>query len=210
MALCAYPPTTDGLRDPAHDEQCLVERMRTGDRHAFDEFFDRYAPRVGAFAARRAALDAASLEDVVQTTMIRAMQGLRGYRGGASLFSWLCQICRNHLADLRRKAARQPGIQSLEQLQAAKPSETLAELTDFRDPLDECAADATRGAVRCAINRLSAMHAEILELHYGDDLPVPQVARLLRLSESAAESRLVRARKAFRELWSRESHMASI
>src|SRR5215213_7028652 len=99
--------------------------MRRGDQRAFDQFFDAYAARLGAFAARRTALDAASLEDVVQATLINAVRGLAGFRGGSALFTWLCQICRNQLADVRRKADRQPKMRSLEELEAAKPPGTV-------------------------------------------------------------------------------------
>ncbi len=183
------------------DEQDLVDRMRRGDQRAFDQFFETYAARLGAFAARRSSLDAAALEDVVQVTMINAMRGLGSFRGGSALFTWLCQICRNHLADMRRKNERQPKMQSLEQLEASKPAGTVVELTDFRDPLDECADDSTRSAVRRAVNQLPASYARVLELRYGDDLTVLEIARMLQISESAAESRLVRARQAFRDGW---------
>jgi RNA polymerase sigma-70 factor (ECF subfamily) len=187
------------------DEQDLVDRMRRGDQRAFDQFFEAYAARLSAFAARRTSLDAAALEDVVQVTMINAMRGLANFRGGSALFTWLCQICRNCLADVRRKAARQPIVQSLEQLESAKAERTVVELTDFRDPLEECADDSMRSAVRRAVNRLPASYARILELRFGDDLTVPEIARVLQLSESAAESRLVRARQAFREGWQVDS-----
>ena len=45
------------------NEQELINRMRRGEQRAFDEFFDAYATRLGAFAARRSALDAAGLEE---------------------------------------------------------------------------------------------------------------------------------------------------
>ena len=183
------------------EERELIERMLRGEQPAFDEFFDAYAARVGAFAARRASLDAAALEDVVQVTMINAMRGLHGFRGGSALFTWLCQICRNHLADLRRKAERQHGTCSLEQLEATKRHGTLVELTDFREPLDECAVDSMQGAVRRVVNQLPASYARVLELRFGDDLSVPEIAKVLQLSRSAAESRLARALKAFREEW---------
>jgi RNA polymerase sigma-70 factor (ECF subfamily) len=183
------------------DEPELVDRMRRGDQKAFNEFFDRYAERLGAFAARRSSLDAASLEDVVQVTMINAIRGLGTFRGGSALFTWLCQICRNHLADVMRKAQRQPKVQSLDELGETSPRDNILELTDFRDPLDECADDSARSAVRRAINALPAHYARILELRFGDELTVPEIARVLGLSESAAESRLVRARQAFREQW---------
>ena len=183
------------------DEQDLVQRMRRGEQRAFDQFFDAYAARLGAFAARRSALDAAAIEDVVQMTLINAMRGLGTFRGGSSLFTWLCQICRNQLADIRRKSARQPQMQSLDDLTEEKPLAQIIQLTDFRDPLDECANDAERGAVRHAINGLPSHYARILELRYGDELTVPEIARVLQISESAAESQLVRARQAFRVAW---------
>jgi len=181
------------------DEQELIDRMRRGDQRAFDQFFETYAARLGAFAARRSALDAAAIEDVVQMTMINAMRSLGSFRGGSTLFTWLCQICRNLLADARRKAARQPVTQSLDQ--EDKTLAKVVQLTDFRDPLDECATDSERGAVRRAINRLPPHYARILELRFGDELTVPEIARVLQVSESAAESQLVRARQSFRAQW---------
>jgi RNA polymerase sigma-70 factor (ECF subfamily) len=182
------------------DESDLVQRMLRGEQRAFDEFFDAYAARLGAFAARRSSLDASALEDVVQLTMINAIRGMATFRGGSALFTWLCQICRNQLADARRKAERQPKAQSLDEFSARKTAE-LVELIDYRDPLEECTQDSSRNDVRRTINQLPASYARILELRYGDDLTVPEIARLLQLSESAAESRLVRARQAFRESW---------
>ena len=184
------------------DEQELINRMRRGEQRAFDAFFDAFAARLGAFAARRSALDAAALEDIVQMTMINAIRSLETFRGGSTLFTWLCQICRNQLADARRKAARQPPTESIDQQD--KTLAKVVQLTDFRDPLDECAADSERGAVRRAINRLPSHYARILELRFGDELTVPEIARVLQVSESAAESQLVRARQAFRAQWQQQ------
>ncbi len=184
------------------DETDLVQRMLRGEQRAFDEFFDSYASRIAAFASRRSSLDAAPLEDVVQLTLINAIRSLGTFRGGSSLFTWLCQICRNQLIDARRKADRQPKSQSLDELSARRPTAELVELVNFRDPLEECTEDSNRDAVRRTINRLPASYARILELRFGDELTVPEIASLLQLSESAAESRLVRARQAFREIWS--------
>ncbi len=88
------------------DDDDLVARMRAGEQRAFNQFFDAYAVRIGKFAARRSALDQSAVEDVVQLTMINAMQKLASFRGESSMFTWLSTICRNHLADARRKAAR--------------------------------------------------------------------------------------------------------
>jgi RNA polymerase sigma-70 factor, ECF subfamily len=184
------------------DELDLVARMRRGEERAFHQFFDGYASRLGAFAARRSSLDAAAIEDVVQMTLINAIRGLATFRGGSALFTWLCQICRNVLADARRKTAAQPKTQSLDELAEERPLAAIVELTDFRDPLDECEADSTRGAVRRVINKLPARYARVLELRFGDELTVPEISRTLQMTENAAESLLTRARQAFRTAWS--------
>ena len=183
------------------DEQQLLTRMQAGDQRAFGQFFDAYASRLAAFAARRSPLDASALEDVVQQTLINAMRNLSQFRGDATVFTWLCQICRNLLADARRKAARPPEVASLDAMVEAEPSAIPVQLLDYRDPLDECAADSTRSAVRRSVNALPPRYARILELRYGDDLGVAEIAAILGLSESAAQSLLARARSAFRDGW---------
>ena len=101
---------------------------------------------------------------------------------------------------MRRKSARQPPLQNIDDLAAGHASAVI-ELTEFRDPLDECAADSTRGVVRHLINGLPAHYARILELRFGDELTLAEIAQVLRMSERAAESLLVRARQAFKNAW---------
>ena len=183
------------------DERDVVSRMQRGDQRAFNEFFETYAPRLISFAVRRSSLDPVAIEDVVQMTMINAMRNLGSYRGGAALFTWLCTICRNQIIDACRSAARHRNVQSLDVLTDDHPLATIVELTDFRDPLDECETDSIRAAVRRVINSLPVHYARILELRFGDELLGREIARTLQMSDAAAESLLTRARQAFRTAW---------
>ncbi len=177
-----------------------MERMRAGDQQAFGTFFHTHAGRLAGFAARRCALDAAALEDVVQQTMINAVRNLAAFRGESSLFTWLCQICRNQLADIRRKAARQPPVDSLDTITAERAAVPI-QLIDFRDPLEASSADAVRAAIRRTVNRLPPRYVRVLELKYGDDLPVEEIAVTLGQSQAAVQSLLARARRAFKDVW---------
>jgi RNA polymerase sigma-70 factor (ECF subfamily) len=98
--------------------------MLEGEQQAFDEFFNTYAQRLAIFAARRCRLGEAVIEDIVQSTLIKAMRSVARFRGEAALFSWLCGICRHELVDQHRKAARQPLQQSID----AFPRDDLLEL----------------------------------------------------------------------------------
>ncbi len=187
----------------------LVERMLAGEQAAFDCFFNGNAARLATFAARRCALDSSAVEDVVQQTMINAIRNLRGFRGESTLFTWLCQICRHVLADIRRKAARQPAVDSLDALAVNKSASLPVQLIDYRDPLDACSSDSLRAAIRKAVNDLPPRYGRILELKYGDELPIEEIARVLGLSESATQSLLARARRAFGECWSTQQVAAA-
>ena len=89
------------------DDPQLVQRMRSGDERAFDEFFDAYFPRLFHFAVRRLGNEDAA-EDVVQAALIIATRKIGTWRGEAALFTWLCTICRHELSAYWARTGRQP------------------------------------------------------------------------------------------------------
>jgi len=181
-------------------DRALVARMGAGDQRAFDEFFHSSAPRLAAFAARRSGLDAASVEDVVQNTMVKAIRNLASYRGEAALFTWLTEICRHELADVYRKAARRPVHDSLDEPNAANRHAQLR-VPARHEPAAQIDTDMRRSAVIRALQALPERYALALEAKYRDGFSVDEIARLLGLTSTAAQSLLARARDAFRERW---------
>lgn len=182
----------------------LVARMLAGEKRAFDEFFNTSAQRLTAFATRRSGLDAASLEDVVQNALIKAIRRLASYRGEAALFTWLSEICRHELADVRRKAARQPVHVSLFEPGTTEVAVTQLLAPEHLEPVAELNTEQRRAAVMRVMGSLPEHYAVALEAKYGDGLAVQDIARLLGLTIVATQSLLARAREAFREQW-RES-----
>jgi RNA polymerase sigma-70 factor (ECF subfamily) len=178
----------------------LVARMLAGDQRAFNRFFETYAERVSGFAARRCALDSSALEDIVQMTMINAMRNLASFRGESSLFTWLCTICRNQLSDHQRRVSRRPATSSIDEISATRALPI--QLVDYRDPLNECTDESGRNEIRHAINTLPPRYARILELRYGDELSMLEIGVAMGLTDTAAQSLLARARRAFKEIWS--------
>jgi RNA polymerase sigma-70 factor (ECF subfamily) len=181
-------------------DRALVARMGAGDQRAFDEFFHSSAPRLAAFAARRSGLDAASVEDVVQNTLVKAVRNLASYRGEAALFTWLTEICRHELADVYRKAARRPDHASLDELNSATRHAQLR-VPAQHEPAAPMETQMQRTAVNRALQALPERYALALEAKYRDGFSVDEIAQLLGLTSTAAQSLLARARDAFREHW---------
>ena len=182
-------------------DRALVTRMAAGEQRAFDEFFHLVTPRLAAFVGRRSELGSMSVEDIVQNTLIKAVRNLASYRGDAALSTWLTQICRHELADAYRKAARQPGHESLDVLGTARRVTLRLRIPDKNEPPAEIDAQLRRNAIIQALNAIPAHYAYALEAKYGDGLSVEEMAQVLGLTPIAVQSLLARARAAFRERW---------
>jgi RNA polymerase sigma-70 factor (ECF subfamily) len=182
-------------------DRALVARMRAGDQRAFEEFVNASAPRLTAFAARRSSLDAASLEDVVQNTLIKAVRNLASYRSEAALFTWLTEICRHELVDVQRKDARRPTQVSLDETAATRLAVAALRAPEHQEPAATLEAAARAAAVMQVLASLPERYFRALEAKYGDGLSVDEIAKELGLTMIATQSLLARAREAFRERW---------
>lgn len=182
----------------------MVARMRAGEQSAFERFFGAYARRLAAFVARRSALDPAGVEDMVQATLIKAIRNLEGFRGDAALYTWLCTICRHELASQRRKGARQPIHESIDVQGLARDALVEMRAPEESEPHRGLEVVAHRNEVAATLNALPERYALALEWKYGDGFSVEQIAGMLGLTPTAAQSLLARARKEFKDLWLKE------
>ena len=183
----------------------LARRLIGGDPHTFRLFVDGYAQRLAAFVMRHTGADHASAEDIVQDTLIRAIRALPQYRGEASLYTWLCQICRSEMVDQHRKAVRRPQTVSLD----AHPR--IAALVDARAAPEELpfdlsgAGSGSKAAILRSLALIPGRYAQALEWKYGDDASVDEIGRMLGISSVAAQSLLAGAREALRDVWRTQS-----
>jgi RNA polymerase sigma-70 factor, ECF subfamily len=181
-------------------DQELVDRLLRGDPRAFEEFFDCYYPKLYRFAKRRVDQDAHAAEDVAQSTICRALESLRTYRGEAALMTWLCTICRREISSRRRDSHMQTTTLTSNEddpeVRAALESLLTA---DREDPLVLTSIGQIQEAVLTALDYLPSPYAEILEWKYVQELSVVEIAGRLGRSQKATESLLTRARAAFRE-----------
>ncbi|MCP5183668.1 MAG: RNA polymerase sigma factor [Pseudomonadales bacterium] len=173
----------------------LVNAVLRKERAAFDRFFDAYFPRLFRFCRTRMA-DERACEDVVQESLIKALRGLHNYRGDAALFTWLCQIARNEMANWHQKLGRQEAAEvNLEELESVSPRLLLPDG-------DGASQDDAGELVQRTLQRLPDNYCQVLELKYFEGLSVSQIAATLATGEIAVQSLLARARRAFRDAFS--------
>ncbi len=174
----------------------LAKRVLRKEKGAFDEFYEAYFPRIYRFCLFRArGSDAEShVEDIVQDTMIRALRGLAGYRGEASLLSWLCQICNHEIIGWHRRN----GKANKALLSVDLPSvQAVLERRDIASHQEAVEADLIRHLVHLSLECLPHDYASALELKYLAGYSVQEIARKLDRTVLATQSLLARARAAF-------------
>lgn len=126
-------------------------------------------------------------EDLTAETFMAAVESIRRGAVDAVTTAWLIGIARHKLVDHWRRIERdERNLRAVEEPAVAD------------DPWD---AELDGFAARDVLEQLGAQHRAALTLRYVDDLPVPEVAAALGRSIHATESVLVRARRAFRELY---------
>lgn len=193
-------------------DQALARRVAAGDTQAFDAFFKEYFPRLFRFTLTRTDGDADLAEEVVQRTMCIVVRKMGGYRGEASLFTWLCQICRNELVSVFRQhgviARNSVPFEDIPEIRAALESVSM----DTGDPEHIRASSELARFVRVTLAHLPSNYSQVLELKYIRGCSVREIASEMQLSVKAAESVLSRARAAFKEgfrsLWDFEPDFA--
>ena len=180
-------------------DRALARRVSAGDSDAFEEFFREYFPRLFRFTLSRVGSDTDLAEEVVQRTMCLVLRKMRGYRGEALLFTWLCQICRNELASVFRHrfvaSQREVPLEDNPAVQAALESLS----ADLDSPEKSRHSDEVARFVRVTLEYLPSKYAAALEMKYIRGCSVDEIGQELQISTKAAESVLTRARVAFKE-----------
>ena len=178
-------------------ERELVRRMLGGDEDAFDEFFADYFPRLYRFAFLRLR-DQDVAEDLVQNSMIAAVRHLGSWRGEATLFTWLCTICRREISAWEKRTSRRVIVSLAEDDPSLRAA--LESIGAAAEAPDAGLARADTGRiVQLVLDHLPPRYSRALEWKYLEDLSVDAIATRLQCTPKAAESLLTRARDAFRD-----------
>ena len=188
------------------NEEQLVDRARTGDFEAFAELVSAHKTKMYNLALKMTG-NPHDAEDIVQETLLKAIDKIDQFRQEASFGTWLYSIALNqsraHLArqkhtDLKPIEEYLPGSAGPKSHQNHDPR-----LFDWKDPHRLLEDDELRIIIDDALASLPANYREAFVLRYMDELPIKEIAALIGESVAATKSRVLRARLALRDFLSR-------
>ena len=189
------------------DDAALAARVLAGDGAAFELLMRRHNRRLYRLA-RAMLRDSAEAEDALQDAYLAAYQSLAGFRGEASLATWLSRVVSNQcLARLRRQARRDNIV----------PMVALAEPEDIAPAVPDDAIESPdrallRSQMRTVLERkldeLPEAFRTVFVLRCVEELSVEETAQCLGIPEATVRSRHFRARSLLRESLAQEIDLA--
>lgn len=180
------------------DEAELVTELQAGSDAAFDWLVTYY--HAGVFNLVYGILaDPADAADVTQEVFLRAFRGIRGFRRGSSLKTWLYRIsvrqALNHRRWFWRHHRQQISIDA--EVDGNNPA---IELKDSEaTPLEQYEAHETQATVRRGLAQVPSLFRSAVILRDLEGLSYEEVAEVLEVSVGTVKSRILRGRRLLKE-----------
>jgi RNA polymerase sigma-70 factor, ECF subfamily len=177
----------------------LVTELQAGSDAAFDWLVTYY--HTGVYNLVYSILsDAADAADVTQEVFLRAFRGIRGFRRGSSLKTWLYRISVRQALNHRRWCWRHHRQQVSIDVDDDRNRCTL----DLRDPdatpFEQFASHEMQTKVRQALAEVPAVFRSAVILRDLEGLSYDEVAEVLDVSVGTVKSRILRGRRLLKEI----------
>ena len=181
------------------DEADLVTELQAGSETAFDWLVTHYHGPVFNLILGMLG-DTADSADAAQEVFLKAFKGIRHFRQGSSLKTWLYRIAireaLNHRRWFKRHLQKNVSID-------AEPEEGFAQI-DVEDlsatPFDQLAAQEIQVAVQGALQQVPDVFRSAVILRDLEGLSYEEVAEVLEVSVGTVKSRILRGRRALKEI----------
>jgi RNA polymerase sigma-70 factor (ECF subfamily) len=187
------------VTEAATDDGALLAGLRQGQARAFEQMMRRYN-RLLYRAARGIVHDDAEAQDAVQEAWLRAFTGLHGFRGDASLGTWLTRIVINQALVQQRRLGRVVlWNEDVESRESAMQKDPLGG-DGMESPEDQVARLQVRRQLEEAIDMLPPIYRSVFLLRAVHGLSVEDTAQGLEVSADVVKTRFLRARAQLRSL----------
>src|SRR5437899_445491 len=176
----------------------LVRAYRKGDAHAFEELHRRYVASIFRLVRRKLG-DALLAEDIAQETFMKALRMMERVDESFNFGGWVHTVARNLCYDELRRRQRDLRVDGTTEEEETELMTNLPSTAHSFDPVLVQESNETRRQVWQVAQRLPEKYRLVLTLRELQDLSYRQIAHTLKMSESAVETLLYRARLRFKE-----------
>ena len=156
----------------------IIYQILDADVERYRLIMDRYSQRVFALVVKIVSCEE-DAEEITQDVFMKAFQNLSKFDFRSSVSTWLFRIAYNEAVNHTRRSNHQSEIALDDTLLHNISDAQVDNLLDSDDP--------RLAALPAAIEALSVEERALITLHYFEEMPLKEVAAMMRLGESAAK-----------------------
>lgn len=174
-----FMPRSDAA--DSDSDRALVHKLQAGNTDALAMLYDRYAPMVYTLALKMLH-NAAEAEDLTQEAFVNFWQQQKYDPDRGSVGSYLATYTRSRALDrLRVGGGRRNIMKKVQRMTGATPRPPT--------PLEQAAQSERQQRLREALNHLSPVEREVLEIAYFEGLSQSQIAQRLGIPLGTVKTR---------------------
>ncbi len=182
------------MADAPETDQQLVERVRKGDKRAFDLLVIKYQHKilglVGSYVH-----DFQEVHDVAQETFIKAYRAMGQFRGDSAFYTWLYRIAINTAKNYLVSKGRRPPDTDVD-VYDAEAYDSPYPLKDLETPENNLQKSQVEDAIFRVIKTLPDELRTAVTLREFDGLSYEEIAQVMDCPVGTVRSRIFRAREA--------------
>lgn len=183
----------------SQDEAELVTELQGGSGAAFDWLVTHYSGAVYSLVVGMIS-ESCDAADVTQDVFLKAFRGIRGFRRGSSLKTWLYRIAVREALNHRRWLWRHHREQDSIDVESANGHATMEIEDAGSTPFDQASSHEVQQAVRNALRSVPEVFRSAVILRDLEGMSYDDVAEVLSISVGTVKSRILRGRRLLREI----------
>jgi len=168
-------------------ERALLARIAEGDERALEDLYQRFQPRIMAFANQRLN-DLAAASDTLNEVMLEIWKSASRFEGRSSVATWILSITRYRIIDRLRKR----GDRVFEDIEESSPADTTANAEDVMAGVGDALS------VRTCVERLPPAQREVIHLAFFQELSYSEIARVMDCPEGTVKTRVYHAKRSLK------------
>ncbi|HAQ48243.1 MAG: RNA polymerase sigma factor RpoE [Glaciecola sp.] len=175
-------------------DQQLVDKVKEGDKKAFNLLVLKYQNRVTNIVARYVK-NSGDVADVTQEAFIKAYRALPNFRGDSAFYTWLYRIAVNSAKNYLVSQSRKPPASDVD-AQEAEFYEGAEALHELASPESKLLTKEIETMLLRAIDRLPDELRVAITLREMEGMSYEEISEIMSCPVGTVRSRIFRAREA--------------
>ncbi|MFA5293381.1 MAG: sigma-70 family RNA polymerase sigma factor [Phycisphaerae bacterium] len=183
------------------DEASLVSQARAGNMASVEKLILKYQDRIYNTILKMCGNDADAAE-LAQDTFVKAIGGLKDFKGESSFYTWLFRIAVNLTLNFCKKNSRV----SFQSLSNETDEDSNRQMKDYLldkktvEPSELASKKEVSGLILKALEKLEPQQRAVVVLRDIEQMSYNEIAETLEIEIGTVKSRIARGRKNLREI----------